>query len=124
MTIKNPFSFAKVQNYWRRQGVVKFILICSLFSYQVVSISNAETQGLSVAKRAESKSLKQQTTYAKRGDIVDRNGEILASSRLLKKVNLDPMLVEPEFIPELAKALEINEDQIKKNIGQKKKNWI
>ncbi len=123
MTIKNPFSFAKVQNYWRRQGVVKyvFILICSLFSYQVVSISNAETQGLSVAKRAESKSLKQQTTYAKRGDIVDRNGEILASSRLLKKVNLDPMLVEPEFIPELAKALEINEDQLKKTLAKKRK---
>ncbi len=123
MTIKNPFSFAKVQNYWRRQGVVKyvFIFIFSLFSYQVVSIPSAETQGLSVAERAEAKSLKQQTTYARRGDIIDRNGEILASSRLLKRVNLDPMLIEPEFIPELAKALEINENQLRETLNKKRK---
>ena len=112
----------KVQGYWRRQGFVKFVFVAlfGIFSYQAVSISNADQTGKSVQDRARSQANKIQTNTARRGDILDRNGNILASSRLLKRVILDPMLIHPDFIPGLAKALNINEDKLSALLAKKR----
>ena len=56
---------------------------------------------------------------AHRGDILDRNGDILASSRILKRVNLDPTQVQTPFIPKLAEALLIPESVLRAAIEKK-----
>ena len=85
---KNLPGFEKVQGYWRRQGFVKFVFVAlfAIFSYQAVSISNADYPEQSIQDRAHNQANKIQTNTARRGDILDRNGNILASSRLLKRV--------------------------------------
>ncbi|RUM84677.1 MAG: penicillin-binding protein 2, partial [Candidatus Thioglobus sp.] len=44
---------------------------------------------------------------------------VLASNLILKKVNLDPTQVQPEFIPKLAEALEIPEKELRSAIAKK-----
>ena len=39
------------------------------------------------------------------GNILDRNGNILAIDLIQKKINLDPMIIQDEYIPLLAEAL-------------------
>ncbi|MEJ6660064.1 MAG: penicillin-binding protein 2 [Candidatus Thioglobus sp.] len=112
----------KVQGYWRRQGFVKFVFVTlfGLFSYQAISISDANQLGISVQERAHNQANKVQTNTARRGDILDRNGNILASSRLLKRIILDPMLIDPEFIPGLAIALDMNKDKLSALLERKR----
>ncbi len=117
--MKIPFlkklpGLEKVQGYWRRQGFVKFVFtaLFAIFSYQAISISNTHKPGLSVQERAHNQANKLQTNTARRGDILDRNGNILASSRLLKRVILDPMLIDPAFVPGLAQALNMDEEKL------------
>jgi len=113
----------RVQGYWRRQGFVKFIFVAlfSIFSYQAISISNTHQPGLSVQDRAHNQANKVQINSARRGDILDRHGNILASSRLLKRVILDPMLIDPAFIPGLAQALNMNEAELSALLAKKRK---
>jgi cell division protein FtsI/penicillin-binding protein 2 len=112
----------KVQGYWRRQGFVKFVFVAlfGLFSYQAISISDTNQPGTSVQERAHNQANKVQTNTARRGDILDRNGNILASSRLLKRVILDPMLIDPAFIPGLAQALDMNEEKLSALLERKR----
>ncbi len=123
LNFKGFLKFSKVQGYWRRQGFVKFIFVVlfGIFSYQTISISNTENQSLSTQNRAHNQANKTQESVARRGDILDRHGNILASSRLLKKVILDPMLIHPDFIPELAKALEMDEEKLSEALARKRK---
>lgn len=115
-------KFSKVQGYWRRQSFVKFVFLAlfSVFSYHAISISNTDNQGLSIQNRAHNQANRTQTSIARRGDILDRNGNILASSRLLKQVILDPMLIHPAFVSALAKALEMNEEKLSALLIKKK----
>jgi cell division protein FtsI (penicillin-binding protein 3) len=114
-------KFAKVQGYWRRQGFVKFVFVSlfMLFSYHVVSISIDTNQQRSIQDRAHKQANKTQIIDARRGDILDRHGNILASSRLLKRVILDPSNIHPAFIPALANALEIDENKLAILIAKK-----
>ena len=110
-------SIARVQNYWRRQGIIKyfFILLFAVFLYQTISIST----NTSIQKRGESQSTHVTTKYAQRGDILDRDGNILASNLILKKVILDPTQVQKEFIPKLAEALTMPEQDLRDAIERK-----
>ncbi len=110
-------SIARVQNYWRRQGVIKyfFILLFTVFLYQTISIST----NTYIQKRGENQSTDITTKYAQRGDILDRDGNILASNLILRKVILDPTQVQKEFIPKLAKALIIPEQDLHNAIEKK-----
>ncbi len=124
MTINRIFSFKRVQNYWRRQGFVKyvFLLIFLGFAYQTTNIlSGVDSNGLSIKDRGQSQAYYSQTQYARRGDILDRHGHILASNLILKKVNIDPMLIQDEYLPALAKALEMDLESLR-NIIQKKRD--
>ena len=46
---------------------------------------------------------------------------ILASSRLLKRVNLDPTLIQLAYIPKLANALEMDKDKLSEILAKKRK---
>jgi cell division protein FtsI (penicillin-binding protein 3) len=115
--------FAKVQGYWQRQGFIKFIFVglFSLFSYQAILVSANNNQEYVIQNKAQKQASKIQTNIARRGDILDRNGDILASSRLLKRIILDPSNIHTAFIPKLAEALNIDEKEFKKLLIKKQK---
>ncbi|SFV77473.1 Cell division protein FtsI [Peptidoglycan synthetase] [hydrothermal vent metagenome] len=123
MTLKTFPKFTKVQGFWRRQGFVKFVFVSlfGLFSYHAISVSTIDNQEQSIQERAAKQASNIQTKVARRGDILDRHGNILASSRLLKRVILDPMLIHAAFIPGLAKALDMNEERLSTLIAKKRK---
>ena len=124
MTIKKIFSFKKVQNYWKRQGFVKYIFLFVFFgfAYQVTNILNStSSDGRSVKDRGVDQAYFAINKNAIRGDILDRHGNILASNLILKKVNLDPMIIQDEYIPLLAKSLEMDTDKLTKIINKKRK---
>jgi cell division protein FtsI (penicillin-binding protein 3) len=115
--------FAKVQGYWQRQGFIKFIFVAlfSLFSYQAILVSTNNNQEQVIQNKAQKQASKIQTNIARRGDILDRNGDILASSRLLKRIILDPSNIHIAFIPKLAEALKIDEKTFKELLIKKQK---
>ncbi|WP_428086108.1 peptidoglycan D,D-transpeptidase FtsI family protein [Candidatus Thioglobus sp.] len=121
--LKKKFTIAKVQGYWRRQGFVKFVFVAifSIFAYQAVSISTVNQQTQSIQDRAHKQASNTQTHVARRGDILDRNGNILASSRLLKRVILDPSNIHVDFIPKLAQALDMDEQVLSELLSKKRK---
>ncbi|MDC9726355.1 MAG: penicillin-binding protein 2 [Candidatus Thioglobus sp.] len=115
-------KLTKVQGYWQRQGFVKFIFLAvfGLFSYHSISISNTNDEVQSVQDRAHKQANSVQTKLARRGDILDRHGNILASSRLLKRVILDPSNIHPAFVPKLAEALAMDETTLGMLLAKKR----
>ncbi len=99
--------FTRVQNYWNRQALVKysFIVIIVVFVCQAIDIHSKQVNGASLQNKASSKAEKTLTENAVRGNILDRNGNILAIDLIQKRVNLDPMIIQDEYIPLLAEAL-------------------
>ncbi|ABL02076.1 peptidoglycan synthetase FtsI [Candidatus Ruthia magnifica str. Cm (Calyptogena magnifica)] len=122
-TISKALILRRVQNYWHRQGAIKyfFIFLFSVFSYQTTSISQSNIIGLSIQNRAYHQATSLETKIAQRGDILDRNGHILASNLLLKRLNLDPTLIQVEFIPKLARILDIKVQTLSKLLASKRK---
>ena len=117
-----------MQNYWHRQGVIKYFFVLFLlgFGFRIVTINQLTVNQLNAAPislqekvRIQADNSNKVRVKARRGDILDRNGDILASSRILKIVNLDPTQVQPEFIPKLAEALMMPEDELRVAIKKK-----
>ena len=79
------------------------------FGYRIVTINQLHAGDISIQEKGNKQADDKVRNKARRGDILDRNGNVLASNLILKKVNLDPTQVQPEFIPKLAEALEISE---------------
>ena len=127
MTKKKPFKIStsivsrRVQNYWYRQGFIKyfFILFLIAFGYRIVTINQLHAGDISIQEKGNKQADDKVRNQARRGDILDRNGNVLASNLILKKVNLDPTQVQPEFIPKLAEALEIPEKELRSAIAKK-----
>ncbi len=127
MTQKKSFKFSnsitslRVQNYWYRQGFIKYFFILFLigFSFRIVTINQLHAGDISIQEKGNKQAVKNIRNKARRGDILDRNGNVLASNLILKKVNLDPTQVQPEFIPKLAKALMMSEDVLRASIEKK-----
>ena len=115
-------KFTRVQNYWNRQGLIKysFFVIIGIFIYQAISIHSQQLGGASLQQKAAIKSEKSLTKKASRGNILDRNGNILAISLIQQKVNLDPTLVQDEFIPMLSEALQLPVDELEGKIKEKR----
>ncbi|RUM79185.1 MAG: penicillin-binding protein 2 [Candidatus Thioglobus sp.] len=111
----------RVQNYWYRQGFIKyfFILFLIVFGYRIVTINQLHAGDISIQEKGNKQADDKVRNQARRGDILDRNGNVLASNLILKKVNLDPTQVQPEFIPKLAEALEIPEKELRSAIAKK-----
>jgi cell division protein FtsI (penicillin-binding protein 3) len=112
-----------VQNYWYRQGFIKyfFILFLIVFGYRIVTINQLHAGDISIQEKGNKQADDKVRNKARRGDILDRNGNVLASNLILKKVNLDPTQVQPEFIPKLAEALEMSEKELRSSITKKLK---
>jgi len=117
-------KFARVQNYWNRQALVKysFIVIIVVFVCQAISIHSKQVNGTSLKNKASTKAEKTLTENVVRGNILDRNGNILAIDLIQKRVNLDPMIIQDEYIPLLAEALLIPIEEFKELIEEKKAN--
>lgn len=113
--------FAGTQHYSNRQSLVKiiFILLICGFGYRTIAIHQLNAGHITLQERGDQQAYKQFKSIARRGDILDRNGEILASSLILKKINLDPTQIQPEFLPKLAQALEMPTAELQAKIKKK-----
>ena len=130
MTNKSPKSITstRVQNYWYRQGAIKYFFVLFLlgFGFRIITINqiaieqpDASTITIQEKARIQADKSNINKTKSRRGDILDRNGDILASSRILKRVNLDPTQVQTVFIPKLAEALMMPEGELRAAIEKK-----
>ncbi len=118
---KALFQISRTQHYSSRQSIVQWvfiILICG-FGYRIISIHQLDAGNITLQERGDKQAYKEFKSTARRGNILDRNGEILASSLILKKVNLDSTQIQTIFIPKLAKVLEMSEIELRAKIEQK-----
>ena len=117
-------KFTRVQNYWNRQALVKysFILIIVVFVYQAINIHSKQISGTSFQNKASTKAEQTLTENAVRGNILDRNGNILAIDLIQNKINLDPMIIQDEYIPLLAEALLMPIEELRRIIEEKRTN--
>jgi len=117
-------KLTRVQNYWNRQALVKysFILIIVVFVYQAINIHSKQISGTSFQNKASTKAEQTLTENAVRGNILDRNGNILAIDLIQNKINLDPMIIQDEYIPLLAEALLIPIEELRRIIREKRNN--
>ena len=118
--IKSIF-FSRVQNYWYRQGAIKYFFVLFLvgFGYRITVINYLYAGDITVQEKASIQSLDSSLRQARRGDILDRNGDVLASNLILQKVNLDPTQVQTAYIPKLAEALMMPEQMLRSAIDKK-----
>jgi len=115
-------KFTRVQNYWNRQALVKysFLAIIVVFVYQAISIHSKQVNGASLKNKASTKAEQTLTENAVRGNILDRNGNILAINLIQKRINLDPMIIQDEYMPLLAEALFIPSEEFRELIEDKR----
>lgn len=127
MSDKKLGKFAKVltatrvQNYWYRQGVIKylFVLFFLVFGVRIISLHTLDAGDISLQERGNKQANSHTQIMANRGDILDRNSHILASNLILKKINLDSTHVQAAFIPKLANALNMPIADLQKAIDKK-----
>ena len=115
---------ARVQGYRNRQALVKicFILIVLIFTYRAFSVSEIQANDISLKTKASKNSEFAQVEKSMRGNILDRNNNLLAINLIHKKINLDPMIIQDEYIDLLAEALEIPFQDFRDQIANKKAN--
>ena len=82
---------------------IAFVAMFSVVGLRLWFVQVAE--GPAIARAAEEQTWIQKTTYAPRGDIRDRNGVLLATSRMVPAVVIDRTFVEPEEREDLIKRL-------------------
>ena len=114
----------RVQNYWNRQALIKicFIAIVLIFIYRAFSITEIKANNLSLKTKASTKAEHTIKENSIRGNILDRKGNILAINLIHKKINLDPMIIQDEYIEPLAKALLIPIEEFRETIVNKRAN--
>ncbi len=115
---------ARVQGYRNRQALVKicFILIVLIFTYRAFSVSEIQANDISLKTKASKNSEFAIVEKSMRGNILDRNNNLLAINLIHKKINLDPMIIQDEYIDLLAEALEIPFQDFREQIANKKAN--
>ena len=92
-------------------------LFLSIDQQQFIQI---ELDEVSSHDKASSKSIQTMTEKAIRGSILDRNGNILAIDLIKQRINLDPSLVQDEYVTLLAQALSMPSDELKEILEKKK----
>ena len=115
---------ARVQGYRNRQALVKicFILIVLIFTYRAFSVSEIQANDISLKTKASKNSEFALVEKSMRGNILDRNNNLLAINLIHKKINLDPMIIQDEYIDLLSEALEIPFQDFRDQIANKKAN--
>ena len=114
----------RVQNYWNRQALVKicFIAIVFIFIYRAFSISDIKANDVSLKIKASNKAEHTIKENSIRGNILDRKGNILAINLIHKRINLDPMIIQDEYIEALAEALMVPIEEFREAIENKRAN--
>ena len=97
-------KIARVQGYRNRQALIKisFIIIVLIFIYRALSVTDINANNLSLKLKASNNSEFIITEKSIRGNILDRNNNLLAINLIHKKINLDPMILQDEYIDLLA----------------------
>ena len=115
---------ARVQGYRNRQALVKicFILIVIIFTYRAFTISEIQANNASLKSKASKNSEFSLVEKSIRGNILDRHDNLLAINLIHKKINLDPMIIQDEYVDLLADALEFPREEFKEEIAIKKSN--
>ena len=115
---------ARVQGYRNRQALVKicFILIVIIFTYRAFTISEIQANNSSLKSKASKNSEFSLVEKPIRGNILDRHDNLLAINLIHKKINLDPMIIQDEYVDLLADALELPREEFKEEIAIKKSN--
>ena len=121
---------ARVQGYRNRQALVKvcFTLIVLIFTYRAFTVSDIQADDITLKTKASKNSEFSLVDKSMRGNILDRNDNLLAINLIHKKINLDPMIIQDEYIDLLADALEIPiqdfSDQIENKRAKNRKYFI
>ena len=121
---------ARVQGYRNRQALVKvcFTLIVLIFTYRAFTVSDIQANDITLKTKASKNSEFSLVDKSMRGNILDRNDNLLAINLIHKKINLDPMIIQDEYIDLLANALEIPiqdfRDQIENKRAKNRKYFI
>ena len=115
---------ARVQGYRNRQALVKicFILIVIIFTYRAFTLSEIQANNASLKSKASKNSEFSLVEKPIRGNILDRHDNLLAINLIHKKINLDPMIIQDEYVDLLADALELPREEFKEEIAIKKSN--
>ena len=117
-------KIARVQGYRNRQSLVKicFIAIVIIFIYRAFSVTDIKANDIPLKAKASKNSEFSLVEKSIRGNILDRNNNLLAINLIHKKINLDPMIIQEEYIDLLADALEIPRMDFREQIIEKKIN--
>ena len=113
---------ARVQGYRNRQALVKvcFTLIVLIFTYRAFTVSDIQADDITLKTKASKNSEFSLVDKSMRGNILDRNDNLLAINLIHKKINLDPMIIQDEYIDLLADALEIPIQDFRDQIDNKR----
>lgn len=117
-------KIARVQGYRNRQSLVKicFIAIVIIFIYRASSVTDIKANDIPLKAKASKNSEFSLVEKSIRGNILDRNNNLLAINLIHKKINLDPMIIQEEYIDLLADALEMPRMDFREQIIEKKIN--
>ena len=117
-------KIARVQGYRNRQSLVKicFIAIVIIFIYRSFSVTDIKANDIPLKAKASKNSEFSLVEKSIRGNILDRNNNLLAINLIHKKINLDPMIIQEEYIDLLADALEMPRMDFREQIIEKKIN--
>ena len=117
-------KIARVQGYRNRQSLVKicFIAIVIIFIYRAFSVTDIKANDIPLKAKASKNSEFSLVEKSIRGNSLDRNNNLLAINLIHKKINLDPMIIQEEYIDLLADALEIPRMDFREQIIEKKIN--
>ncbi|MDC0981172.1 penicillin-binding protein 2 [Candidatus Pseudothioglobus singularis] len=117
-------KIARVQGYRNRQSLVKicFIAIVIIFIYRAFSVTDIKANDITLKAKASKNSEFSLVEKSIRGNILDRNNNLLAINLIHKKINLDPMIIQEEYIDLLADALEMPRMDFREQIIEKKIN--
>ena len=115
---------ARVQGYRNRQALVKicFTVIVLVFTYRALTVSEIRANDISLKVKASKNSDFSLVEKSMRGNILDRNDNLLAINLIHKKINLDPMIIQDEYIDLLAEALELPYQDFRDELAKKKAN--
>lgn len=121
MKLFNVGVLQKSQNYSHRQLVVQsiFFILAIVFFFRIINIYQIDAGGIGIQEKASKQAELLSDIKARRGDILDRNGNVLASNLILKKINLDSTQIQKAFIPKLAQALMMPEKKLRQAIKKK-----
>jgi cell division protein FtsI (penicillin-binding protein 3) len=115
-------KIARVQGYRNRQALAKisFIIIVCIFIFRAFGVSDINANDEPLKLKASNNSERIIVENSIRGSILDRNNNLLAINLIQKKINLDPMILQEEYINLLAEALNIPTNEFREKISEKK----